>query len=242
MRRLIRVVVIMLVIIVCVFGQTSVFADDPLDEACKSAPKSSTCISRSPNKNPLTGTDGLLYKTKYRRGSYRLGCHCVGTSRGNVCSKKALREVEMFVTHQVGLTLRLSILAVTVFFMSLVTSSAASALSCSAKTSMLCTFSATTTTPTSCPSGQKVDPRTKQCVDPNNLDYNNTAQPTVSPTAIGTNQSAVCEAIGSGADCADTNKNGGTKIDSLIKTVVNILTAVVGVLAVIMIIVSGAMH
>ncbi len=148
----------------------------------------------------------------------------------------------MFVTHQVGLTLRLSILAVTVFFMSLVTSSAASALSCSAKTSMLCTFSATTTTPTSCPSGQKVDPRTKQCVDPNNLDYNNTAQPTVSPTAIGTNQSAVCEAIGSGADCADTNKNGGTKIDSLIKTVVNILTAVVGVLAVIMIIVSGAKY
>lgn len=62
MRRLIRVVVIMLAIIVCVFGQTSVFADDPLDEACKSAPKSSTCISRSPNKNPLTGTDGLLYK------------------------------------------------------------------------------------------------------------------------------------------------------------------------------------
>ncbi len=33
-----------------------------LSDACQSAPSSATCKSTSPNTNPLTGTDGTLYK------------------------------------------------------------------------------------------------------------------------------------------------------------------------------------
>ena len=58
-------------------------------------------------------------------------------------------------------------------------------------------------------------------------------------SALTPNQQAVCEAIGSGTDCVETDDQGGTKVDSVIKTVVKILGIVAGVLAVIMIIVSG---
>lgn len=57
--------------------------------------------------------------------------------------------------------------------------------------------------------------------------------------ALTPNQQAVCESIGSGADCADSSAGGGTQVDSVISTVITILTAIVGVLAVIMIVVSG---
>ncbi|QQS18971.1 hypothetical protein IPL68_02845 [Candidatus Saccharibacteria bacterium] len=57
--------------------------------------------------------------------------------------------------------------------------------------------------------------------------------------ALTPNQQAVCEAIDSGADCKDDTPGGGTQIDSVIKTVVRILGVVAGIVAVIMIIVSG---
>lgn len=56
------------------------------------------------------------------------------------------------------------------------------------------------------------------------------------PTNSGS--SAVCEAIGSGADC-DSNKTDSADINSTIGLVINILSMVVGVVAVIMIIISG---
>jgi hypothetical protein len=57
--------------------------------------------------------------------------------------------------------------------------------------------------------------------------------------ALTPNQQAVCDSIGSGADCVDTGAGGGTQVDSVISTAVTVLTAVVGVIAVIMIVVSG---
>ncbi|QQS20209.1 TrbC/VirB2 family protein [Candidatus Saccharibacteria bacterium] len=56
--------------------------------------------------------------------------------------------------------------------------------------------------------------------------------------ALSPNQQAVCEAIGSGAGC-DQDAGGGTKIDSVVSTVITIFTAVIGIVAVIMIIVAG---
>lgn len=53
------------------------------------------------------------------------------------------------------------------------------------------------------------------------------------------NQQAVCESIGSGKDCVETDDQGGTRVDSVIKTIVNLLGIVAGILAVIMIIVAG---
>ncbi len=50
------------------------------------------------------------------------------------------------------------------------------------------------------------------------------------------NQSAICDAIGSGASC-DSGK--GTSVNNVIAAVINILSSVVAVLAVIMIIVAG---
>jgi len=38
------------------------YAADPLADACKSNPDSATCQSLSPDTNPLTGKNGLLYK------------------------------------------------------------------------------------------------------------------------------------------------------------------------------------
>lgn len=40
----------------------AVFAEDPLAGICASQPDSATCKSTSPDDNPLTGTDGLLYR------------------------------------------------------------------------------------------------------------------------------------------------------------------------------------
>lgn len=57
--------------------------------------------------------------------------------------------------------------------------------------------------------------------------------------ALTPNQQAVCESIGSGKDCTDTAAGGGTQIDSVIQTIVRVLGIVAGILAVIMIIVSG---
>jgi type IV secretory pathway VirB2 component (pilin) len=57
--------------------------------------------------------------------------------------------------------------------------------------------------------------------------------------ALTPNQKAVCDAIGSGTDCVETDDQGGTKVDSVIKTIVKLLGFVAGMLAVIMIIVSG---
>lgn len=57
-----------------------------------------------------------------------------------------------------------------------------------------------------------------------------------SPTSSGS--SAVCEAIGSGADC-NANPQGSADVNGIIETVINVLTTIVGVTAVIMIIVSG---
>jgi hypothetical protein len=42
---------------------SSVFAADPLADACATAPDSATCQSRgNPDTNPLTGTNGTLYR------------------------------------------------------------------------------------------------------------------------------------------------------------------------------------
>ena len=57
-----------------------------------------------------------------------------------------------------------------------------------------------------------------------------------SPTSAGS--SAVCEAIGSGADC-DENANGSANVNGIIELIINILSTLVGVIAVIMIIISG---
>lgn len=61
----------------------------------------------------------------------------------------------------------------------------------------------------------------------------------VSVSALSANQKAVCEAIGSGQNCVETDNQGGTKVDSVIKTIVRMLGIFAGILAVIMIIVSG---
>ena len=61
----------------------------------------------------------------------------------------------------------------------------------------------------------------------------------VTVLALTPNQKAVCDAIGSGTDCVETDDQGGTKVDSVIKTIVKLLGFVAGMLAVIMIIVSG---
>lgn len=58
-------------------------------------------------------------------------------------------------------------------------------------------------------------------------------------SALTPNQEAVCESIGSGKDCKDTAAGGGTQVDSVIQTIVRVLGIVAGILAVIMIIVSG---
>ncbi len=60
----------------------------------------------------------------------------------------------------------------------------------------------------------------------------------VAVQAADTPKSVVCQSIGGGADCAeDTSK--GANVNNLIKLIINILSFVVGIAAVIMIIVSG---
>ncbi len=61
---------------------------------------------------------------------------------------------------------------------------------------------------------------------------------TPSVAALTANQEAVCKSIGAGKDC-DKNDSGGTDINRVIKTVIKIMSGLVGVLAVIMIIISG---
>lgn len=56
--------------------------------------------------------------------------------------------------------------------------------------------------------------------------------------AIGSNQSAICESIGSGANC-DENKTGSADVNSIIKTALKIFVSVVGVVAVVMVVVAG---
>lgn len=57
-------------------------------------------------------------------------------------------------------------------------------------------------------------------------------------SALTANQQAVCDSIGS-TDCGTTNTNGGTNVNTLIRTTINLFSAVVGIVAVIMILVSG---
>ena len=57
--------------------------------------------------------------------------------------------------------------------------------------------------------------------------------------ALTPNQQAVCESIGSGPECVETDDQGGTKVDSVVNTIVKLLGWAAGILAVIMIIVSG---
>ena len=62
-----------------------------------------------------------------------------------------------------------------------------------------------------------------------------TVQPALAITA---NQKAVCDSIGS-TDCGTTNTNGGTDVNGLIRTAINLFSGVVGVVAVIMIVSAG---
>ena len=62
MRRLIFLgIACCLVLATCVVWAPA-YAADPLDEVCKTAPTSPTCLSRSPSENPLTGPNGTLLK------------------------------------------------------------------------------------------------------------------------------------------------------------------------------------
>jgi len=54
--------------------------------------------------------------------------------------------------------------------------------------------------------------------------------------ALTQNQQDVCDAIGSGTDCT---KSKGTDVNNVIAIIVNLLSGIVGVVAVIMIVVSG---
>lgn len=60
----------------------------------------------------------------------------------------------------------------------------------------------------------------------------------VSVFALDANQQAVCDAIGTGTDC-NTGGNGASKLNSTIAGVINIMSVLIGVLAVIMIIFAG---
>ncbi len=62
--------------------------------------------------------------------------------------------------------------------------------------------------------------------------------PTPQASAITANQQAVCDSIGS-KDCGATNTNGGTDVNGLIRTTINLFSGIVGVVAVIMIVVAG---
>lgn len=61
---------------------------------------------------------------------------------------------------------------------------------------------------------------------------------TSTAAAISSNQSEVCDAIGSGKDCAQGGHDTAN-VDSILKTVINIFSTLVGVVAVIMIIFAG---
>jgi len=63
---------------------------------------------------------------------------------------------------------------------------------------------------------------------------------TLAPVTVlaATPQSTVCQTLGSNGNCSST-PTGGVKLNTLIKAVVNILSLVVGVAAVIMVIIGG---
>jgi type IV secretory pathway VirB2 component (pilin) len=64
------------------------------------------------------------------------------------------------------------------------------------------------------------------------------ALPIAHTAALTANQQTVCDSIGSGPDCA-ANTNGGSDVNNVITTIINLLSGVVGVVAVIMIVVAG---
>ena len=57
-------------------------------------------------------------------------------------------------------------------------------------------------------------------------------------TLAATSKNTVCKALGSNADCS-SNPHGSTSLNSVIKMVINVLSWVVGIAAVIMIIMAG---
>ncbi len=64
------------------------------------------------------------------------------------------------------------------------------------------------------------------------------AHPLAHVSALSANQQAICDSIGSGTDCG-ASTNGGTNVNSVIRTTINLFSGIVGVVAVIMIVVSG---
>ena len=56
--------------------------------------------------------------------------------------------------------------------------------------------------------------------------------------ALDANQQAVCDAIGTGANC-NKGTGGANKLNGVIDTIINVLSVLVGVLAVIMVIIAG---
>lgn len=60
----------------------------------------------------------------------------------------------------------------------------------------------------------------------------------VPAVAMASPQSDACAALGSNGDCSSTPANG-TDLNSIVKAVINIMSAIVGIVAVIMLIVGG---
>lgn len=69
--------------------------------------------------------------------------------------------------------------------------------------------------------------------------YGGAIDPKEEPEVVlSSNQQAVCEAIGSDTACSDKG-GGGASVNSIVSTVINIFTVLIGIVAVIMIIVAG---
>lgn len=64
------------------------------------------------------------------------------------------------------------------------------------------------------------------------------ALPQAHASALTANQQTVCDSIGSGTDCG-TSSTGGSDVNKVITTVINLFSAIVGVIAVVMIVMSG---
>jgi hypothetical protein len=62
--------------------------------------------------------------------------------------------------------------------------------------------------------------------------------PVTQTSALNANQEAVCESIGSGKDCG-TSTTGGSDVNNVITTGINLFSAIIGIVAVIMIVVAG---
>lgn len=60
-----------------------------------------------------------------------------------------------------------------------------------------------------------------------------------STASAATTKETVCEAVGSGADC---DANGGGDLTNVVRSIINVLSIIVGLLAVIMIIFAGAKY